>query len=270
MILGIDAGNNEVKVATDKGVFKFNSCIGEWRERRLNTITDWEIEYMGKKCFAGDLAEDESQMKRITFGTTKAHEETKLRVLLAVYLYGDKFNDIVIGQPIISHTESEKQSIKAMLLGEKELTVNGASKRFYIDSVTVSPEGAIGLWSMPQPKEYVKFIDVGSGTINLGSIKKYRFNDKESHTLDFGAESTKTKDIKALAESIKAFITNTWNKDDEIYLIGGAAEVVAKELNMKVHYPIHNDKEQHPIFTNAIGFYNVGRVTYARQGNQKC
>lgn len=37
MILGIDAGNSEVKVCHEKGVFKFPSDISEYRERKLKS-----------------------------------------------------------------------------------------------------------------------------------------------------------------------------------------------------------------------------------------
>ncbi|HZK02003.1 MAG TPA: hypothetical protein VFC96_03980, partial [Anaerovoracaceae bacterium] len=59
MIIGVDAGNYQVKVVSHKGVDIFPSDIGEYRERNLEqkfSANDMAIEYQGKKYFAGTLA----------------------------------------------------------------------------------------------------------------------------------------------------------------------------------------------------------------------
>lgn len=78
----------------------------------------------GRKGYAGSIAlyEDEFGSASI-YGETKAHNDTKIRVLLAIHRYLERYHlnvsrfSIVVGQPIKGHKESEKTLIKKMLLG---------------------------------------------------------------------------------------------------------------------------------------------------------
>src|SRR5690554_6109639 len=146
MILGIDAGNSEVKVCGEFGVIQFPSDISEWRERRLVSEGfpyDIEFEYQGKKGFAGTLAQTEGEFGGTQKGDTKAHEETLLRVLFALRNYSEHEHfKIIVGQPINRHTQEEKEKIKKLLLGNHVITINGVEKRFFINRVEVAAEEA--------------------------------------------------------------------------------------------------------------------------------
>lgn len=270
MYLGIDAGNNEIKVMGQYGVDKFLSYLGEWRERKVGVDQfdkdDMEWEYNSKKGFAATLAERESDFKRSMMGETKAHEDVLLRVLLALHRYSDKReHQIVVGQPIEKHEENEKNKIKDMLQGRHELTVNGIRKVIVIRRVEVAAEGASSFWCEPI-NGLVRILDCGSGTINAATINNKRYIDKETFGINYGFNTNKTVNLEAMSEAI---ITKAhrWNKSDHIRLIGGAAEQLAPYLkrhfhNLEVFYPPINNKRVHPVFANAIGFYNIARSVF--------
>lgn len=104
MKIGIDAGNARVKVAGPTGIISLDASIGEWRGRKLKNQhgpDDMEIEYRGRKYFAGSLARYESEFGGTIMGDTKAHDEAKLRVLIAIARYDVSDCSIVVGQPTI-------------------------------------------------------------------------------------------------------------------------------------------------------------------------
>lgn len=260
MILGIDAGNYHTKVVSDKRIFKFPSDIGEYRQLNLDVNHgeyDMVVEYHGQKYFAGTLAKYESEFGSTTYGDSKAHLDAKLRVLIAVYLAcKDVLNvQIVTGQPIGKHREKTK--IKRMLEGMHTLTINGLTKRFTIERVEVAPEGAAAYWTFKQGGK-IRIIDVGSGTINCATILDGRYVDRESFTLPFGVNTTQLG-VEYLSKGILRTITSKWNDQSPIYVIGGSAEKIAPYLRAKL-LPI----KYHPLFANAIGFYEIGARLYAK------
>jgi plasmid segregation protein ParM len=201
LIIGIDAGNNEVKACGPSGVDKFPSDIGEYRDRRLkqqHSPDDMVWEYNGKKGFAGTLARYESEYNGKMMGSTKAHEDTLLRVLLALHRQDDEVFHLVVGQPIESHTEVQKAKIITMLTGAHRITVNGRAKTLHIADVKVAAEGGASYWSCPVPG-VVHQLDIGSGTINWATLIDGRYIDKDSFTMGFGANNTKTYDLEAMA-----------------------------------------------------------------------
>ena len=124
MIVAVDAGNHETKYCSQYGVGKFPSVLGEYRERRLEQrFSDYDMvwEYRGKKGFAGTLAKYESEFSGSIMGDSKAHEDAKIRILLALHILGDTDYQIVVGQPINRHTPEEKLKIKVMLISENYL-----------------------------------------------------------------------------------------------------------------------------------------------------
>ncbi|MEK5139050.1 ParM/StbA family protein [Priestia sp. FSL W8-0001] len=268
MILGIDAGNYEVKVVNENGAFKFLSCLGEARERQLvsNFGDDLEYEYNGQKGFAGTLAAYESVFRREMYGDSKAHEDAKIRVLIGVHRYAEgSEHDIVIGQPISKHQEKEK--MKSMLLGKHTLTLNGVTKTFYIQHVNVAPEGAGAIASYTGMEQKVRILDIGSGTVNCATIFNGRFIDRDSFTAPFGANTEAQTDLKLLAESIVAYTTKKWSKGDVVRVCGGISDFAIDHLskyftNIKLLEPIINGESMHPVFANAAGFYELGKKVY--------
>jgi len=269
MILGIDAGNSEVKVCGEFGVIKFPSDISEWRERKLISREgfpyDIEWEYQGKKGFAGTLARNEGQFNARRKGDTKAHEETLLRVLFALHNYSEhEYFKIVVGQPIEKHTQEEKEKIKRLLLGSHIITINGEEKKFHIAKIEVAAEEAASFWCEPEG-DLVRIIGVGAGTIGCATLMNKRYVDKDSFSLNFGADTVKTLDYEALARKI--FNEANWNRHDKVKLVGGLAEELFPYMQkffpkIKILYPVVNSEQIHPIYANCVGFYQIARVIY--------
>jgi plasmid segregation protein ParM len=274
MIIGIDAGNNEVKVVGPLGTMKFPSAIGAYRERNLtNAMTkhDMIVEYKGRKVFAGTLAE-ESMLGGAIMGESKAHEDALLRVLIALHRYSNSdLFEVVVGQPIGKHTEEEKQAIKTMLLGEHKVIINGDIRRFRVTQCQVAAEGGAAFWSAPSAGT-VRIIDVGSGTVNCASLNDQRYLDKGSFSLPFGMNTVGTDNIEEIARGIVAHTTaKQWQRNDSVLLVGGVAIELLEA--MRKYYPKadvimpkiklnHGVKSVGPIYANAIGFYNIGKAVY--------
>lgn len=275
MSIVIDPGNKEVKVATAEGVFSFNSFLGEARDRRLKTQYKDEMigEYDGMPFFAGELAQYESEFPRNSMGLSKAHEDAKLRILIALHRFSQKYdNHIIVGQPIETHTDEEKQRIKDMMAKEHTLILNGLEKKFYIHRTEVAAEGAAAYWCLREELPLVRIVDAGSGTINVATIRNGIFVDKESFTLGFGAESTKTRDMTAMSYSIISAL-NRFNRTDPYRLVGGAAESIHPFLtacfsDCQVVYPMvktgNKITKVHPKFATVVGMYNIAQAVYGR------
>lgn len=282
LILGIDAGNFKAKVAGPYGVDSFKTNICGWFERDVEEWfgdDDMEFEINGRKGFAGSIAEFEDEFGNgTTYGDSKAHEDTKIRVLLAIHRYLEKYSldidvvQIVTGQPVSNHKEAEKNKIIDMLQGDHKFIVNGKKRKLTIDKVKVAPEGTGAFWSNPQPGA-IRIIDVGSGTVNVVSTTDKKYVHQSSGTLNTGMETLKTKnDFEGMAKGIIRFTTKLkWKKNDTVFVCGGAAEnltpylqdqyVNAVTLNpqLKREYDIISTK---PIYANAVGFYNLAKGVY--------
>lgn len=275
MILGIDSGNHKVKIAGEHGLMDFISAVGESREINLKQVhgeDDMVFKYEGRKGFAGSLALYESEFGGSLMGDSKAHEDAKIRTLIGIHRYTSIHNlnnetfQIILGQPISKHIESEKDKIKQMLTGFHSIEVNGITKSFTIDQIQVAAEGASAFFCAPQ-EGLVRIIDLGSGTCNYSTMIDGRFVDKESGTLHFGMNTNKTNDTSALARGIATNTLKRWGSGDPVFVVGGAAEDIHQYLieyysNIQVMYPIFNKQFVSPIFANAVAFYNIAVNVY--------
>lgn len=275
MKLGIDAGNYAVKMCGEKGLLHFNSAIGEARDIRLQQqhgYDDMVFEYEGEKGFAGSLAIYESEFGGSLMGDTKAHRDTKLRVLIGIHRYCEMYKideidfEIVVGQPISNHSNEDKEKIKSMLKGEHTITVNGIEKTFSIDKIEVAAEGVTSHWSNPRQGK-VRILDIGSGTVNYASVIDSRYVDKDSGTLAFGVNTNKSDSIKSLSRGIATHTLKKWSADDKVLLVGGIAETILPYIkeyfsNAEVLYPVFNGQYANSIYANAIAFYIVAVNIY--------
>lgn len=272
MILGIDGGNNEIKVVGPNGEMKFYSDLGEYREIMEESLKGDSIvfEYEGKKGFAGSLARFESEFASSMSGDSKAHQETKIRVLLAIALYGvnDTHYSIVVGQPVGNHKAEEKQFIKEMLQGDHFIKVNGKEYFFTIENVEVAPEGTAAFF-VKEEAGTIRIIDVGSGTINFATLIDGRPIDKDSFTTRTGMNTTKDEiDLVALGKYCINKTSRKWKKKDRVYVVGGAAEYILPYIESyyglaQTIYPIIKRNDQvyriEPIYANAFGFYELAK-----------
>lgn len=265
MIVAIDAGGYQTKYFDGTRLEVFPSLIGyDWRERRLKEsygAYDYDFEYRNIKGFAGTLAQYESDCVDSRKGDTKSHDDARLRVLIALHQFGGggKYK-IVVGQPITTHTDEEKKKIKSMLLGSHRMKVNGAEKEISIDRVEVAAEGiAAGL--LISSTDLIRIIDVGSGTVNFGTMINRKFNDKGSFTLSTGIETTLTKDNVAFTRQIALrAIQGGWHSNDKVYLIGGGAEKVAPYIIE--YFPQSKVSNSDPVTANVRAFYTIARKLY--------
>lgn len=275
-ILGVDAGNSRVKVYGDRGADMFLSVLGEHRDLKLtNTLLkdDMIYEYNSVKGFAGTLAKRESEFGGSMMGTSKAHPDMLIRVLIALHRYAVSDNEsfgIVVGQPIINHTDTFKSLMKDMLIGQHLFTLNGVKRDLNIEWVGIGPEGASAHWSSPKSGK-VRIIDVGSATVNIATIIDGMYIDKESNTFDFGLNTNLSTDKDAFCRRVAINCLKKWKKSDEVYIMGGYAEQLQKHMQyyfrtVKVLRPQVTINSTltliSPIFANAVAFYNMARKVY--------
>lgn len=281
LILGLDAGNFSVKVAGLYGTLSFSSAICDWFERDIveNYEDDMEFKIGNRRGFAGTVAKYEDVYGgEVMFGISKAHDDTKVKVLLGIYRYMQIHNikahniSIVVGQPIGQHKESDKEFIKKMLLGYHEYEVNGQTQAIRIENVGVAAEGSSAYWSNPVDG-VVRIIDIGSGTSQAATIIDKRHINVSSESFNFGAETGKDK--REIDSVVKAVIRGTtrlqWNRNDSVYVCGGIAEEASPLVQQ--HYP--NTRIMQPIlkgnggetvvdstYANAVGFYNIAKGVF--------
>lgn len=277
LILGIDAGNYMAKVVGPYGIDSYRTAICEWFERDIVEVhgeDDMEFEIGGRRGFAGTIAVYEDEFGGIgMYGDSKAHEDTKIRVLLAIHRYIQKYCpgvenvSLVTGQPIVSHKDSEKEQIIDMLKGEHVFTVNGKRQRIYIHDVAVGAEGSGAYWANPE-QGTVRIIDVGSGTVNCASIIDTRYINMASGTFNFGMETVQNKnDLENVTRGIIRGTTSLkWHKNDAVLICGGIAKdiyphIAAHYVNAKLMQPVINNGGEvivgDPVFANAFGFYKL-------------
>jgi plasmid segregation protein ParM len=275
MLIGADGGNHETKIVTPNGAFKFRSCLGEYREFNIDkgdlSTDDMIFEYKGRKGFAGTLAENESLFIREMAGDTKAHEDALIRILIGIHRFANGLeHDIIVGQPIRKH-KAEKERMVEMFKGNHTIAVNGITKTFTIRNVAIAPEGAAAYWAYKGTEDKVRIIDVGSGTVNCATISEGRFIDRDSFTLSFGANSEEQYEKERLAEAIIANSSKRWDKNDCVRICGGISEIVKPMLaNYFTDIQIirltvregNSLKVAHPVFANAVGFYELARNCY--------
>ncbi len=279
LILGIDAGNHKAKVAGPYGMDSYRTAICDWFERDIvesHGTDDMEFEIDGRRGFAGSIAVYEDEFGGTgMYGDTKAHEDTKIRVLLAIYRYGQKYGidisevAVVTGQPIVSHKPEEKAAIQQMLTGTHNLTVNGYETAITITDVGIAAEGSGAFWAAPD-NGTVRIIDVGSGTVNAATIIDKRYINNASDTFNFGMETVSNKDdLAAVARGIARSTSRLkWHRNDKVLLCGGIASELypfilthyrAAELMQPVLQEGSHVTVAEPVFANAIGFYKLAR-----------
>lgn len=284
LILGIDAGNHKAKVAGEYGVDTYRTAICGWLERNIEEVhgkDDMEFKIDGRKGFAGTIAiyEDEYGGGSM-YGESKAHGDTKIRVLLAIYRYlknycagkGIRDISIVTGQPIISHTDTEKSKIIEMLEGPHEYTVNGEEVSIHIQNVAVGAEGSGAYWSNPEMGK-VHVIDVGSGTVNCATIFDGKYINRSSDTFNFGMETVNNKeDLEGITGGIVRGTSRLkYDKKNEVLLCGGIAKEIFPYIashypKTKLIQPILATREGikicEPVYANAVGFYMLAKKAF--------
>lgn len=280
LLLGVDAGNFMAKTAGPYGLDSYRTAICDWFQQDFVESfgsDDMEFEIDGKKGYAGSIAVYEDVFGGSgMYGDSKAHRDTKIRVLLAIHRYIDRYCpgldavSIVTGQPITSHNDAEKQKLQNMLQGGHEFTVNGKKQYIYIEEVGIAAEGSGAFWSNSRTGK-VRIIDVGSGTVNVATIIDKKIINNASETFNFGVE-TVNQGLESVANGIiRATTKLRWERNDSVHVCGGVASDALPFIQN--HYPsaqivqpllqMDNGVEiASPVFANAIGFYELAKLIY--------
>ncbi|WP_438310742.1 ParM/StbA family protein [Sporosarcina sp. FA9] len=280
LLLGVDAGNFMAKTAGPYGVDSYRTAICDWFQRDFVESfgsDDMEFEVDGKKGYAGSIAEHEDVFGGTgMYGDTKAHADTKIRVLLALYRYINRYCpgldtvSIVTGQPITSHNETEKRKLIDMLQGGHEFSVNNKKQYVYIEEIGIAAEGSGAFWSNPQMGK-VRIIDVGSGTVNVATIIDKKIINNASETFNFGME-TVNRGLDSVATGIiRATTKLRWERNDIVLVCGGVAKDILPYI--QTHYPnaqiiqpllhkINGIEIVGPVFANAIGNYELSKLNF--------
>lgn len=275
LLLGIDAGNHRCKIIGEYGEDDYHTNICAWFERNVKETfaeDDMVFEIDGQKGFAGTIAKYEDEFGTGNmYGDTKAHKDTKIRVLLGIYRYMKKYQlhesdvSIIVGQPIGQHNEDHKGYIKRMLKGYHDYTVNGERIELTINEVEVTAEGGAAYWLIKE-KNLLRVIDIGSGTINVITIINGKIINKLSRTLEFGTETVSDRDgiVDGIIRNVTAM---KWKPNDKVYLCGGIAEQVIGKvkkhfLNASLIKPEVDHRELGSVFTNAASYYEIAKKVY--------
>jgi len=264
-IVAIDAGGHSTKIYDGQKIHRFSSAIGyDWRERNLKQQQgeyDFEWEYKGQRGFAGTLALYESECAESRKGDSKAHPDALLRILIALHQFGEGIeHKIVVGQPIKTHTKDEKELIKGMVIGRHELTVNGQRKHLLITRCEVAAEGVTAGLLAPGIGT-VRVIDIGSGTVNFGTLIDRRFNDKGSFTLSSGVETIRSTDSQAFGRQISLrALSSGWKDSDAVFLCGGGAGVMLEVV--RGYFPNAQLISVEPVTANVRAFHMIARKLY--------
>ena len=282
LILGIDAGNYRAKTAGFYGVDSYKTNICNWFERNVKEQfgdDDMEFEIDGRKGYSGTIAQFEDEFGDGTiYGETKAHDDTKIRILLAIYRYLEKFKldvesvYLVTGQPIRMHNDDEKQKIMKMLIRKHDFVVNDKRITFKIEGVGIAPEGSAAFWSNPELGTK-RIIDIGSGTVNLATIIDKKHIHKSSDTMNTGIETLRNKyDYEALAHAVFRTATRLkWQSGETIQVCGGVSEVILPYIRKYFPFAVamvpklkrqYDTLSVSPTYANAVGCYTIARGVF--------
>ena len=279
--LGVDGGNTVIKVFGEKGEYKISARLGEFRamsaEKKLGE-NDIIFEYKRRKGFAGTLAESESEFDYSLGTESKAHEDIAIRVLLGICKYTDESDfEIVVGQPISSHTATEKALIKGFLLGEHDFVINNVLRHINIQKVEVSAEGAAAYWAHPE-EGVIHILDIGSNQVNAATFIDGNYQDKTSFSItEFGTETNITNDVEAMTKAIYSrCYRRKWRPAEKVKIVGGRASAFVTPFaqyfdNVSALSPklptSSNSKIRllSPIYANAVGFYNIAEAVYGEE-----
>jgi plasmid segregation protein ParM len=270
-IQGIDAGGFNVKYCDSTGYGKFVSLIGEYRKLNIGKLgeEDMVVEYGDQRYLMGPIVETECDHGYSRKGSSKAHMDGLIRVLVAIHKTMNATADerkLVVGQPISGHIDTEKARMKRLLYGSHTLTVNGVKRTVFISDLEVAPEGAAAGLSDPKPG-WIRYIDLGSGTINYGTTKDMSYVDRDSFTERFGSETVDVSNPMMYARRICLRALDRWNENDRVRLLGGAAKMMQPHIseyfpNTDILQPRYGDQTLDPIFGNVVAFYEIAKIRF--------
>lgn len=270
-IVPIDTGRSSTKLFTKES---FPSIVGDWQERNLSKIGNYEVMIDGEKFFVGELAETESISPREMSTASKIHSETKILFLTALALTTTVSNPTIItGVPINQFKIETKEAMQNLLCGEYDVQVNEKQIHLSIKEINLVIEGGASFWYALSKNPDLKYgkkriIDIGSRTINFCTVNNKNYNNRDSDTLDYGTLKMKEGKLtnEQFARKIVADLSQKWMeydpKNDQILLSGGGALIFGNLL--KAHFK-NCEVIEDPLYANVLGFYRMGVEKWVKQ-----
>ena len=262
MHIAIDCGRYEVKVIGANGYHDhFPSYIGESRELKLVNVlreTDIILRTSEGSWFVGSLAKDESNGAGSMMTANKVHADTKLLILAAVARATKGGEKVIVttGVPVRFHSAQTKQELNNLLVGKYSVSINHIPKTFEITKVNIVVEGPSAYTTLCAAQLGIRrFVDIGSRTVNYGTVVNGRYNDRESDTLDYGYD-TIDADARTISRRIATDLSRVWmDLSADTYVFGGGAITSAHWL--RDHFPRLITPEN-PQWVNVQAFYAIG------------
>jgi len=284
-ILGIDVGRDQVKAIAQGKEIVVRSRVGEWRERKLTSGEDYEVEYDRKTYFVHDLA-DESYCAREMATGSKVHPESLVLFLTALSQVAASQSvscNIVTGVPINQHDPVNKEQFSRLLSGYHEVKVNDKKYEINVEQVLIVPEGAGAYWDAVLDENgglrdswlanrMVRVLDIGSRTVNYCTINNRRYVDRDSGTLNYGIfelHNMNSRPTDAQGEQFSRRIigdlSKKWMNYDEasdIVLLSGGGSLLLERW-LKQQYPMAR-MAQDPVRANSRGYLKMGVLKWTR------
>ncbi|MFE4029212.1 ParM/StbA family protein [Priestia sp. YIM B13551] len=267
LVLGVDAGLNEVKIVGQKGETKFASVIARKAENErtfkgrmsfeeTKKESRFELSVDGRDYYLGEHAIfiDKQSGQQNTGGSdgtgSKNNKKAFIRALGGICLYIDhyeRFEDqdinvfLTYGTPVNSaQRDEELDEIEDRFKNYGKpfaVTYNGHRLNITVKDIIVLPEGAAAYYAKEDYEEQdVYIIDAGSQTINLTHLEDGTPVPSGSTNLDVGVEYYKATYPSSTAEVLSEDILDKvgelrWPRGSKVYICGGFTNVLLPVFN---------------------------------------
>lgn len=270
-IVSIDTGRSSTKLPNKKC---FPSVIGDWQERNLSNVGNFEVIINNEKYFVGQLSIDESISPRELSTESKIHNQTKVLFLTALGIIAEEENPIIItGVPVNQFNQETKTKMLDLLCGEYDIQVNQRKTHVKVDDIIICPESGAVFWYALSKKPELEFgkkriIDIGSRTVNYCTINGKTYNNKDSNTLPYGTLKMKDGKLtdKQFVLKIISDLSQKWMEydpdNDQILLAGGGALILGDLI--KPHFRKCEIVDE-PVYANVLGYYRMGVEKWVKQ-----
>lgn len=260
LILGIDAGCNEVKVVGSKGALKFpthtiKQSLGTSFKGALFGFSEpFELTLNGTTYLLGEHADAEDPDHILAIDElragTKNNDTAFTRGMAAICRYMEKKNILpadgdvnvymTFGNPLESYkNDNDIKQIEKRFRNNKfphEIVYNTIPYNIFIKDIYVMPEGIAAGYCKLFPSETIYVVDPGSQSINLTKLIKGVPSNPHSKTVPTGVENIKNhykeKAANQLATIIRKEVMDLgWEEGSTLYICGGFASQILESFN---------------------------------------
>ncbi len=292
-ILGIDMGKDNLKSFDGKKSF---TCISTFAEGVDKLDSGFQIIHNGHKYLVGDLT------LGYDIDISKEKEQFRTLMYLAIFKlvdHGERVK-VVVSCPVdVCLNRQAKRSYKEFLFKEKKiiLTVDGETKTFFIDNLSVIAEGSGILYKHSErySNEIVGVVDIGGSTTNcilsneLNVVRNQSFSEMNGmHYLRakirdslkktgviIGENEVKflmrnpgenthliNKEINSYLSQIKkSLLARNWSENMPIVFTGGGSLELYRQIEAKFPYSTVSSEA---LYDNCYGNYRIGVILWEK------